>query len=179
MNNQLTKAEEWRPVVGMESYYEVSSQGRVRSLPRDVQIGNRLRRAGGQSLSAIVGSRGYLVVNLSCNGRRTQVFVHKLVLEAFSGPRPKGLEACHNDGDRLNCALSNLRWDTRSSNHGDKVAHGTAQRGERANNVKLTDELVLAMRSSGLPAKKASKRFGTSKTNAARILRGQTWRHLL
>lgn len=163
----------------MEQHYEVSSHGRVRSLPREVRIGDRSRRAGGRTLAAIVGSRDYLVVNLSCHGKRVQVFLHKLVLEAFVGPRPDGQEACHNDGNRRNCALSNLRWDTRSANHSDKVAHGTAQRGEKANNVKLNDETVLAMRSAGLSAKQAAKLFGTSKTNAARILRGQTWRHLL
>lgn len=34
------------------------------------------------------------------------------------------LEVCHNDGDSSNNHVSNLRWDTHSSNQWDQVAHG-------------------------------------------------------
>lgn len=51
--------------------------------------------------------------------------VHRLVLEAFVGPCPEGMEGCHGDGDPTNNSLGNLRWDTATSNQLDKVRHGT------------------------------------------------------
>ncbi len=57
-------------------------------------------------------------------------FVHRLVLLTYVGPCPEGMEACHNDGDKSNNHVSNLRWDTRKNNHKDKKLHGTHQSGE-------------------------------------------------
>lgn len=45
-----------------------------------------------------------------------QVPVHVLVLKAFHGPCPPGMEACHEDRDHQNNAASNLRWDTHQRN---------------------------------------------------------------
>ncbi len=55
----------------------------------------------------------------------TTMFAHRAVLLAFVGPCPEGMEACHNNGDPLDNRVENLRWDTRSNNTLDKVAHGT------------------------------------------------------
>lgn len=35
------------------------------------------------------------------------------------------MDGCHNDGDPLNNAVENLRWDSRAGNFRDKIAHGT------------------------------------------------------
>ena len=55
------------------------------------------------------------------------------------------MQACHNDGNRLNCKLENLRWDTISNNHKDKRIHGTWQIGEKANNSKYTEKIIREM----------------------------------
>ncbi len=63
---------------------------------------------------------GYQTVCLYRGKTRAQCLVHRLVLEAFVGPCPSGMEACHfPDPSRANCSLTNLRWDTRSENHND------------------------------------------------------------
>lgn len=62
---------------------------------------------------------------LSRNGATKRQWVHRLVLSAFTGPCPPGMECCHNDGDPSNNRPENLRWDTRSSNARDKRVHGT------------------------------------------------------
>ena len=183
MNNQLTpeKMEIWKPVIGYEGFYEASNQGRVRSVVRTVAFGRKggERNVGGVILKPVFGSRGYPVVNLTKPGSRRQLFLHKVILEAFTGGRPEGMECCHNNGDTSDARLENLRWDTRSGNHKDKRKHGTWQVGERANNVKLTNEIVLAIRRRGLTASQARREYGLSKTNASRIVKGVTWRHLL
>lgn len=116
--------EEWRPVVGHECRYEVSSFGRVRSLDSEVPCrGGKLRKIKGRILGTSLGSTGYPRVSLAPNS--THRAVHRLVLEAFVGPRPDGLECCHNDGDPTNNRVENLRWDTHASNITDTVNHGT------------------------------------------------------
>lgn len=175
MNNS---DETWLAVLGWEGYYEVSSAGRIRSKVRLCRATYGWRKYGGGEVTPIPGTRGYLVVNLSRPGTRKQVFLHKLVLEAFVGPCPEGLEACHDNGVRHDCRRNNLRWDTRSANHQDKKRHGTAQIGERANNVKLSEAVVREIRQRGLTPSEAVREFGLSKTNAARIVRGETWRHV-
>jgi hypothetical protein len=163
----------WAPVYGWESLYEVSNMGHVRSIFR-ARSGK-----GGGAIRSINNASGYPVVNLTApGGRRKQLALHRVVLEAFCGPRPLNTEGCHYDGVRTNARLSNLRWDTRSANHQDKRRHGTAQIGERANNVKLSTDTVRAIRMLKLSPSQAVRIFGLSKTNAARIVRNETWRHV-
>lgn len=66
-------------------------------------------------------NNGYLRVALVQDGKSRSRSVHCLVLEAFVGPCPAGMEACHYpDANRANNQLSNLRWATRSENAKDK-----------------------------------------------------------
>jgi hypothetical protein len=121
--------EEWRPVRGWEGLYEVSDQGRVRSLDRWVVKRNGHRQLiAGRMKSLPKLKQGYPVVHLAKNGQTTTRTVHTVVLDNFVGPRPAGHVACHNDGDPSNNRLTNLRWDTQSNNLLDAVKHGTHSR---------------------------------------------------
>lgn len=111
-------AEKWLPVVGYEGFYEVSDQGRVKR----INIG---RDSTEKLLKATVNKLGYLLVSLYRDGKGNTRRVHRLVLEAFTGPCLAGEEGCHNDGDPANNRLDNLRWGTASSNALDRVVHGT------------------------------------------------------
>lgn len=118
--------EEWLPVSGWEDRYEVSNMGSVRSLDRAApDRTGRLRTYQGRTLSAATKAGGYQVVTLWRRPERKSRNVAHLVLEAFIGPRPAGMEACHNDGDPRNNAVGNLRWDTASANRRDQATHGT------------------------------------------------------
>lgn len=112
----LTPPERWRPVLGFEGLYEISDHGSLRSLPR--------RNCRGQIRKWNRTRSGHATIDLWKDGKTQQRTAHRLVLEAFVGPRPEGLEGCHNDGDPQNNHLSNLRWDTPSSNRTDAVRHG-------------------------------------------------------
>lgn len=119
----MTPSEEWRPVLGYEGLYEVSALGRVRSLDRTVvdSIGRRFRRQG-RVLSTNFARSEYPKVELvSADGSGVTRRVHAIVAEAFHGPRPDGLEVCHEDGDPHNNRATNLRYDTRLANEHDKV----------------------------------------------------------
>lgn len=118
-------AETWMPVVGYEGLYEVSDLGRVRSLDRKDPLGRRLR---GKMLKLRAHPRGYMQTTLTRDGVCVTKKIHRLVLEAFVGPCPSGMEACHDNGIRDDNRPSNLRWDTPRANAADRIAHGT-QRG--------------------------------------------------
>lgn len=127
MTDTITAApERWCPVVGYEDAYQVSTLGRVRSLDREVYSGRgRHRRHVGRLLSIYTGDH-YSKVRLKIDGDGGKTHnVHTLVAEAFIGPRPDGLEVCHNNGDAHDNRRENIRYDTHSANGLDKVKHGT------------------------------------------------------
>jgi hypothetical protein len=108
-----TQPEQWLPVISYEGLYEVSDQGRVRSL-----------HTTGRVLKPSKHRSGHLHVNLHRQGRKETRKVHCLVLEAFIGPRPPGTECCHYNDIPSDNRLENLRWDTRSANQRDRVRNG-------------------------------------------------------
>jgi len=115
---------EWRAVPGWEGYFEVSDDGRVRSLDRKVSHPTSgTRRLKGRELKqAKAGTGGgYFYVTLTRAGERRNKYVHTLVLEAFVGPQPEGMEACHGPAGRYVNTPDNLRWDTRKANVADMV----------------------------------------------------------
>lgn len=118
-----TLCQQWLPVVGWEGLYEVSDQGRVRSVERVVRFGATTRTVPSTVLKPGKTTKGALYVVLS-NGKSCNRRVHQLVLEAFVGPCPPGMEGCHWDDNKENNALRNLRWDTHSANELDKVRNG-------------------------------------------------------
>jgi hypothetical protein len=122
--------------------------------------------------------RRYPAVNLHRLKKRTRKLVHVLVLESFVGPRPDGMQACHNDGNPANPRLSNLRWDTPKANQADRVKHGTDLRGEDIRNSKITEQDVLDIRSGKIDRRDARDRLGISFSNYHRIIERSMWAHL-
>lgn len=116
--------ERWRPVVGHEGYYEVSDRGRVRSLGRMANRGRAGWRWMDGRILQLNESNGRYMVALSVKGEVRQSTVGPLVLEAFVGPRPPGMECCHWDDHPKNDVLENLRWDTTVANMADKLRNG-------------------------------------------------------
>src|SRR5688572_6260712 len=122
-------SETWKPVVNFEELYEVSSHGRVRSLGRvTIQKNGRIRQLSPRILKPIHFGTGYAKVNLYGRGHNggAQRLIHHLVLEAFVGPCPEGMECRHVDGSPPNNRLDNLSWGTHVENEADKRRHGTA-----------------------------------------------------
>ena len=70
-------------------------------------------------------TNGYLSLLLSRDKKSYNCRVHRLVLETYVGPRPKGMECRHLNGNRQDNRLENLKWGTRSENTYDSVRHGT------------------------------------------------------
>lgn len=110
--------EQWRPVVGYVGLYEISSLGRVLSLPKWRSPGRNILRPAPNGV-------GYPSVVLYRDRVPRQVAIHVLVTAAFIGPRPAGADVRHLDGNRRNSVLTNLAYGSRAVNMLDAVQHGT------------------------------------------------------
>lgn len=117
--------EQWKPVPGYEGYYEVSDQGRVRSLDRVIEYADgRKTRTLGKNLKPHTLSSGHQTIMLQRSGTSKRQLVHRVVLSAFVGPCPPDMEACHWNDDPADNRLENLRWAPRSENNRDRVRNG-------------------------------------------------------
>ena len=107
------KKEQWRIIPGKHTY-QVSSFGRI----KNTQTGS-IRKCG-------TNRYGYVLFNSR--------FVHYLVLEAFVGARPAGLQCNHKDGCKQNNKIENLEWVSPSENmrHAYRTGLRTPQRGEKS-----------------------------------------------
>jgi hypothetical protein len=175
--------EQWKAVVG-HAGYEVSDLGRVRSYRPLSGRGPYVSVPRLLALRSVKGGK-YQMVCLSVYGEvRTKVRpVHQLVLEAFVGPCPSGMEALHRDDNGTNNVLDNLRWGTRAENIEDKIANGKQIKGESHPLSKLTEAQIAEIRAA-IPTwkrgmgRRFAEKFGVTETNVSYIKRGKTWKEL-
>ena len=147
--------------MGWEDLYEVSSMGRV--------------RRGSRVIAPKVDQGGRLRISLCRNAKAIDRFIHVLVLEAFVGPRPSKFDCCHNDGNSVNNALTNLRWDTKKANQADRVKHGTMSFGEKNHASKLTEEQVESIRRDGRRQAVIAREYGIVQQTVSKIKLGHRW----
>lgn len=169
-------SEDWRPVVGYEGIYSISSLGRAR---RD--------RAGrgtiaGRILTAKVATNDYLRVDLSRDDKKRRVSIHRLVAEAFIGPAPSlAAVVNHIDGDKTNNRPVNLEWCSVTENNRHARINGLARVvpvcGERNGRAVLTEQQVSAIRKlKGIIGKRALAQVaGVSKSLVQKIHQGKLW----
>lgn len=116
--------EEWLPVVGWERHYQVSNLGRVMSITRTlIMVNGRYRTYPGKLLALTPHPRDLhlycMLHNPRCNCR-----VHQLVMRAFVGKCPEGMEVRHLNGNHADNHRLNLQYGTRLENNLDTVEHG-------------------------------------------------------
>lgn len=113
---------------------------------------------------------GAMSVRVSMQGGYADtVMVGRAVGKAFDPNYRDHLRLQHKDGDRTNCALSNLEWVTRTSTGSPGAARRTA---------KLKDDDVLAIRASDERPYLLAARYGVSKTHINHIKSRRTWKHI-
>ena len=165
--------EVWRPVVGWETRYEVSSRGRVRSFSyeRTNGSGSGLHHRAGRVLR-FANHRGYYFVALCEKGISIREAVHFLVAQAFLPPCPgkRGTtngswQVDHRDGNKTNNSVENLRW-------------LLAEQNRLLGNTKLTPEIIREIRKrrgEGEKLKELGAAFGKSHYTIQKICSGETW----
>lgn len=156
----------WRQVPDFPGY-EVSDHGRVRSYKKRTGFGQvDIVDTPQRMLSETAGDH-YPRVVLASDGASTHIRIHTLVLSAFLGPRPEGMECRHLDSDPHNNHISNLRWGTRAENVQDAIANGTFDGATgAASRRKFTSEQVRQIRrahwGAGRSQRSLAKEWGAS-----------------
>lgn len=165
----------WKPVVGYEKKYEISNLGNIKSL-------NYQRMGFPKILKPSNNKRwGYLYITLRKNGKIKSLKIHHLVLYAFVGPKPsKKHTASHEDGNRKNNILDNLKWRTYKDNNLLKKKHGTWQTGESHGSsvLKLKDVIKIKelYKTGKYTHRSLAPLFSVSKSAITHILCGTTWK---
>ena len=170
---------EFREVKGFPGY-RVNDAGNVqtcRMMGCNPGLGDEWR-----DMKPSVKESGHLFVRLRRDGKYHTRYVHVLVLEAFVGPCPAGLEACHSpDRNPANNNVTNLRWDTHAANMRDRTEHGTGNEGEKHGAHKLTEAKIEEARRRtrlGETQKSVAESFGVNQSAISRAFSGARWKHL-
>jgi hypothetical protein len=104
--------EEWKDVKGYEGYYKVSNYGNVMSIERVIDKFHHVKE---KKMKPFINN-GYYKVSLFCDKKRKDMFIHRLVAQAFLNNFGDLPFVNHIDGNKLNNNVANLEWCTASEN---------------------------------------------------------------
>lgn len=107
-------------------------------------------------------------VSVVLGRKHGSMLVHTAVALAFLGPRPEGLDVCHNDGDPTNNRLDNLRYDTRTDNILDVYRLGGRWRKLSLDNIREIKRLM----DGGAVGAEVARQFGVSQSTVSKIKLG-------
>lgn len=169
----------YRGVTGFTAY-RVGSDGSLWSCwvrGRYKHPGTVWRRLGGSL------AHGHPFTRLhGTDGSYRAAYIHCLILEAFVGPCPSGMECRHLNGLPRDNRLENLIWGTPRENQADRVRHGTSNRGEQHPLAKLTNEDVVWIRddyaTGNFTLQDLALKFNVSKETVRGVVVHRRWRHL-
>lgn len=138
-----------------------------------------------RAISGETHTAGYVRVMLGYrNNRRVRKYLHRLVLEAFVGQCPEGMQCRHLNGNAGDNRIDNLQWGTPSENNWDLVRHGTHARaggnkpGERNSRAKLKNCDIPVIRkrlANGEHPRDIGKDFGVTEWCIWGIRHNRTW----
>lgn len=156
--------ETWKPVVGYEGLYEVSSEGNVRNLKT------------GRILKPFYAF-GYAMVNLtSANNdktKKTKKLVHRLVAQAFipNNDQSKTL-INHKDENKRNNSVANLEWCTYkyNANYGTRNERMAKSKSKPIQQLDLKTGLIIATYPS---IKGAGSSTGINRSRISMVAKGK------
>lgn len=160
---------EYRPILGAPEYYRVGSDGSIWTCARGPW----------RPLAQASPRDGYLKIRIILkDGGKASRRSHRVVLEAFVGPRPEGCEARHLNGIRTDNRAENLQWGTPQQNFNDRRRHGTVVTRETSRWRRLSEDNVrhaVELFKSGEMIKDIASVLGVDASHVSKILRGQEW----
>ena len=166
--------ERWLPIPGYVGLYAVSDRGQVMSM--------NYARTGLPQVMRQAQRRGYRAVQLQTGSEGKTLSVHSLVMLAFAGPRPKGMQVNHVNGIKHDNRLANLEYVTASENRKHSYRIGLASNaGENHSGHKLTDEIVrdiIVRLHNGESQASIARDVGVDPSNISHIKRGRLWTHV-
>lgn len=171
----------WKDIPNYEGLYQVSNLGRVKSLSRFRKCKNNgLALFKERVMKNRTDKKGYSIINLSKDSKKTTKKVHRLVILAFKGYSK--LQVNHINGDKSDNRLENLEYCTNAENvqHAFDIGLNKGRKGEAHHNVKLTraDAERIKYGHQGLNQKEIANIYGINKMQVSRIRSGKRWRHI-
>ncbi len=155
---------ETRELPGMPDRYMVMGDGKIAKFVKDEWHIQKTYPWG----------NGYRAIK--CRGKVYKV--HHLVLLAFEGPMPKGMQVRHLNGDPSDNRIVNLCYGTPKENQRDRRRHGTDPSGERNGRAKLNWRSVGDIRqraSEGESYSSIARDFPVNKWMIGEIVNNRSW----
>jgi hypothetical protein len=168
--------------------YSVTESGRVFTHRRRFGLGKG--KGGGvviddayqKEIFSSPGHGGYpYFAVITKEGKHRSVPLHTLLMDAFTGPRPEGMEVRHLDGNHLNNNLENLTYGTAKENAEDRVRCGAHTIGETHGRAKLTVDNVRDIRhmyECAIPIAEIAREFNRGESTIRDIVKGKHWKHV-
>jgi hypothetical protein len=191
----------WKPLDFTGNNYEVSSEGRVRSVFKIIirKTGNKHTRKS-KVLRPSITKKGYHQVALSFNDKLVAIRVHRLVAHAFI-PNPESKEHVnHKNGIKTDNSVENLEWATHKENVAHAIDNGlfimkadqagrdrsinkTIKKGSLNGFSKLTEDKVREIRQKYIPRvytrEQLATEYNVTISAIKDVLIRKSWKHVL
>jgi len=157
------REERWKPIPDYPDY-RISDRGQVRSHKR-----------GKTRIMSLFTKTRYPRLSLYNRGHKRTWRVHNLVMLAFVGPCPDGMEVCHNDGDRLNNDINNLRYDTKLNNEHDKTEAVRLRASQKIRDAEVANIRRRYM-AGNITHDELANEYGVDRSSIGKLVRGKSFR---
>lgn len=108
---------QWKDIKNFEGYYQVSSDGQVRSLDRHVTTKHgAIKHLKGGNVKLSIERNKYITVRLTKDAKSFCFYVHRLVAETFLNIDESRPFVNHKNFNRSDNRVENLEWVNRSEN---------------------------------------------------------------
>ena len=161
--------------------YRVDTTGSVWTCWKSLCSSGRIITDEWHTIPLLLDDKGYPRVSLYNESGHKTWRVNRLILYCFTGENPPDMEAAHEDGNPINNQRLNLSWKTKKENAADKIKHGTDNRGEKHNMVKVTEEIVKEIRLKyryGAIQRRLATFYGLSQCHVSDICTRKKWSHV-
>lgn len=179
--------EVWKPVIGFEKQYEVSSLGKIRNLDKNItsKLG-KMVLIKGKLLKPGLDKDGYVRMRFCLGSKQNDIVgksigVHIVVAMAFiNNPLNKPL-INHKNGIKTDNRIDNLEWCTSSENvqHAYDTGLACSKKGEKCHKSKLKEDDIVSIRNSTKSYNELSVYYNVTVSAIRLIIQRKNWKHIL
>ena len=173
----------WKNIEGYEGLYQVSNEGRVKSLERNYNTKLKHKTIVVHKQESIKkandNGKGYLTVLLYKNGKEKRYLVHQLVAQAFI-PNPNNYPIInHKNEEKTDNRVENLEWCTYeyNTNYGNAINKIIISKKGKANMKKRKPIIGINKQTKKIvafnSAKEASEKLNVLSSNIYSALNGR------
>jgi predicted XRE-type DNA-binding protein len=174
----------WKDIKGFEGIYQVSNQGKVKSLERKTfnngtKTVNKIKE---KILKKPLDKNGYVRYCFFKDNQRFSLIEHRLVAIAFIPNPGNKPQINHKDGVKTNNSVNNLEWVTPRENTIHAILNGLSFQvgGEKHHMSKLTlkqvKEIFEIYKTEKITQKKLADIYNVSQSQINRILNKKRWK---